>query len=1314
MIKNMNKKGFTLIEILIVVAIVAILVLLAIPAVQRSVYHSRNKSFVKDARTVASAAKRDSLSIETNQSGVDDYGDIVVYKINQINGILDKKLNKSPFGSKYKAASVMIRKMIGSQGEVKYVSYVCMIDNDGNGFDFTPVNEISSKIISHNLKDVTCDGDFNVYDVVVNVVGGSTTFPHQKVMDNEEAEFELSVDSGYETNNPTVTCDNGQNASINADDLKLKTSPITHSTTCTVTFKKKANYTVSLVAVNGNISGNSVKKVLGNATTTFSVQANEEYEYNHISCTNDQTARYNGNIVTTGAITSDTTCTITFNPNVYHINYDLNGGRLRSSNPTSYTVETDTFALKNPEKTGYTFSGWTGTGLDGPTTPVTIVKGSTGDRSYTAVWHPIVYSINYDLAGGSVSSSNPTSYTIETDTFTLKNPSKDSYSFTGWTGTGLSKATTSVTIPKGSTGNRNYTATYRSDNLNVTYYSGNLVVGLNEKPSTVAGGNLINYSVNSSGTVTVKSLVSYNGNNDSYGFIDGVSVYLEAGKTYVFSMSSTGTWGPGSAVDTVEAFLMNSEDNSIWHRLAEKSGSTTTPAGSNSITFTAQRTGTYLLRLDVNKLGKTYSFSDIEVYQKVGTSVKTHKKAYGDPPDVSRTGYSLSGWYTDKINGSVVKSNTTVTNPVDHSLYTHWTPKPVVVTYYSGNLLEGFAAKAETEATSHRMRYSIDDNNVVTVTALENDGYGYIDGVTVNLVQGKTYVFSCDTDGVWGSDLNDTVTAYFMYSENNDINYKMSSNKNYEFVPSQTGKYWLRLDVNKAGMAHEFSNIDIYEKVESRNKLYGQSYGTAPNVSRTDYNLSGWYTEKSEGSIINPTTTVNNENNHSLYTHWKRSVVDLTCPTSPADKEYIGSELSSGIVCPTGSTAGGTTKATNRGTYTQTCTANTGYRFASACNVNWKIKCNTTITGDKTKGSTVTYAGRSWTVVDVSSGNISLAYNGVSGSGAYNGATAAVKDFLDEKDISKDALAAQCIINNGSSSGITDNLTVEDKPDVPKYWMNSTNFYNNETLSTYVLDPPSDDDEEIGHYYSSGYRAVKGSIDPVTHLIHDNWEESDNPYYAGEYSLSEPFSVESDGTLKLKDGAVSEAKKYGNGIRRHSRYFSDVRLHGTADSSTALAFTYRANEHLGHGEYNTIVKYEGESQTKRINIWVCGGDSDSDDSQGNQIVARAKSTTQFHYGNREEGYGFNSSSDTDFDISKNALSYDYSENWYIRTAAYVTGVNCPGGANCTVIEDSNPTRYVRNIRASTSLNCEVPEYYSLLSRDLGKLSYRPYITVKTS
>ena len=86
-----------------------------------------------------------------------------------------------------------------------------------------------------------------------------------------------------------------------------------------------------------------------------------------------------------------------------------------------------------PTRIGYTFLGWRGTGIVGISKDVTIAKGSTGDRTYTAQWQPISFSITYNLNGGKTSGDNPTSYTSEDSKISILNPGKAGYGFGGWT-----------------------------------------------------------------------------------------------------------------------------------------------------------------------------------------------------------------------------------------------------------------------------------------------------------------------------------------------------------------------------------------------------------------------------------------------------------------------------------------------------------------------------------------------------------------------------------------------------------------------------------------------------------------------------------------------------------------------------------------------------------------------------------------------------------------------------------------------------------------------------------------------------------------
>jgi len=130
-----------------------------------------------------------------------------------------------------------------------------------------------------------------------------------------------------------------------------------------------------------------------------------------------------------------------------------------SLNPTIYNKNEETI-IYSPMKAGYKFNGWTGTSIQGETLSLIIPSGSNENKVFTANWEIIYYLISIDYDGGSVSTPNPTHYTVE-QIVTLNNPTKDQYKFMGWNGTDIQDKTEKVTIPVGSTGNRNYKANWQ-------------------------------------------------------------------------------------------------------------------------------------------------------------------------------------------------------------------------------------------------------------------------------------------------------------------------------------------------------------------------------------------------------------------------------------------------------------------------------------------------------------------------------------------------------------------------------------------------------------------------------------------------------------------------------------------------------------------------------------------------------------------------------------------------------------------------------------------------------------------------------------
>ena len=136
-----------------------------------------------------------------------------------------------------------------------------------------------------------------------------------------------------------------------------------------------------------------------------------------------------GNLYAPGESVPEVVTTLTAQwTNQYTITYNLAGGTAEG-NPSTYTIETKAFTLKNPTKSGYTFTGWSGTGLDGENNmTVTIPTGSTGNRIYTAHWRYNGSGHSYSYytikatagAGGSISPSGNVSVREGRDrTFTI-------------------------------------------------------------------------------------------------------------------------------------------------------------------------------------------------------------------------------------------------------------------------------------------------------------------------------------------------------------------------------------------------------------------------------------------------------------------------------------------------------------------------------------------------------------------------------------------------------------------------------------------------------------------------------------------------------------------------------------------------------------------------------------------------------------------------------------------------------------------------------------------------------------------------------
>ncbi len=140
------------------------------------------------------------------------------------------------------------------------------------------------------------------------------------------------------------------------------------------------------------------------------------------------------------------------------VTYSTEGGTVPQGSVT-YSTAGEFQGVSNAEKDGYRFVGWTSPTVSYEAeTPLSLVL--------TAVWSDI-FLIDYELNGGKV--RNPAEYRNDGKTTQLNDPTKDGYTFIGWTGTNLNTPAKNYSIPAGTYGNLSYIANWEANTYTITF-----------------------------------------------------------------------------------------------------------------------------------------------------------------------------------------------------------------------------------------------------------------------------------------------------------------------------------------------------------------------------------------------------------------------------------------------------------------------------------------------------------------------------------------------------------------------------------------------------------------------------------------------------------------------------------------------------------------------------------------------------------------------------------------------------------------------------------------------------------------------------
>ena len=244
-------------------------------------------------------------------------------------------------------------------------------------------------------------------------------------------------------------------------------------------------YTVSYNANGGSGAPGSQRKVTGiNITLSSTTPTRTGYAFNGWNTASNGSGTNYAKGATYSANAS-ATLYAKWTANKYTVTLNRQSGSGGSSSVQA-TYGSAMPSATMPTRVGYTFNGYFDATSGG--TKYYNANGSsaknwdkTAAATLYAQWNLVNYTITYNLNGGNVSTANPASYNVTTNTFTLNNPTRAGYTFAGWTGSNGETPQTTVQITKGSTENKSYTANWAPITYNITY---DLAGGQGTNPAT--------------------------------------------------------------------------------------------------------------------------------------------------------------------------------------------------------------------------------------------------------------------------------------------------------------------------------------------------------------------------------------------------------------------------------------------------------------------------------------------------------------------------------------------------------------------------------------------------------------------------------------------------------------------------------------------------------------------------------------------------------------------------------------------------------------------------------------------------------------
>ena len=572
----------------------------------------------------------------------------------------------------------------------------------------------------------------------------------------------------------------------------------------------------------------------------------------------------------------------------YSITYDLDGGTV-TGNPTSYTVE-NKITLNNPTKTGYTFAGWSGTGISGTEKAVTI-KNATGNREYTANWTANQYTITFDTNGGSEVKSITQNY--GTKITAPANPTKTGYTFTGWDmeipktmpagdmtikaqwkinqytitfdtdgGSEIAPITqdygTDITAPANPT-KEGYTFAGWDENIPANMPAKNMTIkakwAINQYTVTFKNGDEVvkNAEMDYGSTITEPEKPTKEG----YTF-KGWQGYTTNMTLPAHDVTFTAQW-------TINQYTLTFKNGeTVYKTITQDYGTaiakptdptktgytfdgwdaeipTTMPAGDMTVTakWTANQ---YTVKFDANGGSACES------------KTVTYDQSYGTLPRPTKEGYTFTGWYD---NNTLIYDTTLYRTAGDKKLTAHWGIVSYTITYSVDNVIlenvndtREFGARLNKLYTYTKTGYTVSewtqrDGSQPPATMPARQVYLYATTTPIS------YTINYQLNG--GTNAESNPASYTV--ESGEIKLAAPSREGYTFQGWKSGTTTEMAPVIAVGSTGNRSYEAVWQvnshtlkyvldgKETTRTVNYGETVTVTPPDAKTGYTFSGWKVE---------------------------------------------------------------------------------------------------------------------------------------------------------------------------------------------------------------------------------------------------------------------------------------------------------------------------------------------------------------------------------------------------------------------------------------------------------------------------------------